>query len=510
MQVQHTTAARNETEMSSAESTLGGSVARLEELEAKREQYEALSRKLFTLPQKLRHPGLIPVGPRLFLPGELVCTNELTVLLGASGDESFFAERSAFQARGIVQRRLALIDERVRDLCVSQQDCDHALRNEDREGAAEVSFLPEKTVEVRSDAFVRDGDDGTVREVRTGVDIQDDAFVSKGETFAVREEVTSTENIDITRSSEENPKSKMKKHVSFSTPLVTDVLPLPARRSGRGGGKKKKSKKLGSPPPQTSRREDTRSVRSEFEDAINSAQQQVLEDGIVNITEVFEKSGEQPSRVEFPVGFRPDETVNFDQDSEEYLDMTVGGKFKGAAGTPSPDEFLQALLDAEQEEELEEPRRGAERRGEARKLEEKDFGSGFSRGFFGAPAAKTSSRKQDRQQPTSADLIPGSKGTHTVEQIPAKVQTVNESAIGERVVERRAPRKGARRQRKTKTSNNLAKRGVPSPSVIPNELTTCTNDMEVLGMEGDDVVNEPSVSKFRQMRNIQKYSASID
>ena len=45
-----------------------------------------------------------------FVPGELVHTNELMVLLG----DNYFAERSSAQAAEIVQRRVDVIDDIIR------------------------------------------------------------------------------------------------------------------------------------------------------------------------------------------------------------------------------------------------------------------------------------------------------------------------------------------------------------------------------------------------------------
>lgn len=44
---------------------------------------------------------MVPIGELAFMPGELVHTNEITVLLG----ENYFVERSVIQARQILRRR---------------------------------------------------------------------------------------------------------------------------------------------------------------------------------------------------------------------------------------------------------------------------------------------------------------------------------------------------------------------------------------------------------------------
>ena len=52
------------------------------------------------------------MGSKAFMPGELIHTNEVMVLLG----ENFFAERSSFQAGAIVRRRMDVIDEVISKL----------------------------------------------------------------------------------------------------------------------------------------------------------------------------------------------------------------------------------------------------------------------------------------------------------------------------------------------------------------------------------------------------------
>ena len=53
---------------------------------------------------------MVPLGPMAFVPGELVHTNELMVLLG----DNYFAERSSAQAAEIMQRRVGVIDDIIR------------------------------------------------------------------------------------------------------------------------------------------------------------------------------------------------------------------------------------------------------------------------------------------------------------------------------------------------------------------------------------------------------------
>ena len=58
--------------------------------------------KLRTLPDKTSYDIMVPMGKVAFMPGKLVHTNELLVLLG----ENMFAERSAKQAQALIERRM--------------------------------------------------------------------------------------------------------------------------------------------------------------------------------------------------------------------------------------------------------------------------------------------------------------------------------------------------------------------------------------------------------------------
>ncbi|MEJ1286062.1 hypothetical protein NN561_017066 [Cricetulus griseus] len=63
--------------------------------------YNALQERLRTLPDKLSYDVMVPFGPLAFMPGKLVHTNEVTVLLG----DNWFAKCSAKQAVGLVEHR---------------------------------------------------------------------------------------------------------------------------------------------------------------------------------------------------------------------------------------------------------------------------------------------------------------------------------------------------------------------------------------------------------------------
>ncbi|XP_077372750.1 unconventional prefoldin RPB5 interactor 1 isoform X1 [Festucalex cinctus] len=67
--------------------------------------YEALKERLQTLPDRLSYDIMVPFGPMAFMPGKLVHSNEVTVLLG----DNWFAKCSAKQAEKIVDHRMKYV-----------------------------------------------------------------------------------------------------------------------------------------------------------------------------------------------------------------------------------------------------------------------------------------------------------------------------------------------------------------------------------------------------------------
>lgn len=73
--------------------------------------YSALQERLRTLPDKLSYDVMVPFGPLAFMPGKLVHTNEVTVLLG----DNWFAKCSAKQAVGLVEHRKEHVRKTIDD-----------------------------------------------------------------------------------------------------------------------------------------------------------------------------------------------------------------------------------------------------------------------------------------------------------------------------------------------------------------------------------------------------------
>ncbi|XP_013872010.1 unconventional prefoldin RPB5 interactor 1 [Austrofundulus limnaeus] len=76
------------------------------------DDYKALNDRLETLPDQLSYDIMVPFGPLAFMPGKLVHTNELTVLLG----DNWFAKCSAKQARNLIDHRMNYVRKELDDL----------------------------------------------------------------------------------------------------------------------------------------------------------------------------------------------------------------------------------------------------------------------------------------------------------------------------------------------------------------------------------------------------------
>ncbi|XP_076127611.1 unconventional prefoldin RPB5 interactor 1 [Alosa pseudoharengus] len=74
--------------------------------------YDSLQERLQTLPDQLSYDITVPFGPLAFMPGKLVHTNEVTVLLG----DNWFAKCSAKQAQDLVEHRKKHVKHTLDDL----------------------------------------------------------------------------------------------------------------------------------------------------------------------------------------------------------------------------------------------------------------------------------------------------------------------------------------------------------------------------------------------------------
>nr|XP_011442483.2 unconventional prefoldin RPB5 interactor [Crassostrea gigas] len=122
---------------------------KLEQWETFRSDYEALRERMTTLPDKTTHDIMVPFGSLAFMPGKLVHTNEILVLLG----DNWFVERSAKQATEIIGRRIKTVEQQIKELQAQKHLLEPRLeftknlpggsRNEDYFEIAE-EFDPEK------------------------------------------------------------------------------------------------------------------------------------------------------------------------------------------------------------------------------------------------------------------------------------------------------------------------------------------------------------------------------
>ncbi|XP_067933250.1 unconventional prefoldin RPB5 interactor-like [Watersipora subatra] len=77
-----------------------------------KEDYSKLKNKIEKLPDQVTYDYMVPFGPMAFMPGKLIHTNEILVLLG----DNWFADMSAKQSCEVIDRRLANIETNVEKL----------------------------------------------------------------------------------------------------------------------------------------------------------------------------------------------------------------------------------------------------------------------------------------------------------------------------------------------------------------------------------------------------------
>nr|KAF6268975.1 URI1 prefoldin like chaperone [Pipistrellus kuhlii] len=94
------------------EKVVAGCRERIQHWQRVDDDYSALQERLGTLPDKLSYDIMVPFGPFAFMPGKLVHTNEVTVLLG----DNWFAKCSAKQAVGLAEHRKGHVRKTIDDL----------------------------------------------------------------------------------------------------------------------------------------------------------------------------------------------------------------------------------------------------------------------------------------------------------------------------------------------------------------------------------------------------------
>ncbi|CAF4200071.1 unnamed protein product, partial [Rotaria magnacalcarata] len=71
--------------------------------------YRQLHTRLSTLPDRLTYDCMVPFGKLAFIPGRIIHSNEILVLLG----DNYFVERTCKQSIDIVNRRMGNIKENI-------------------------------------------------------------------------------------------------------------------------------------------------------------------------------------------------------------------------------------------------------------------------------------------------------------------------------------------------------------------------------------------------------------
>ncbi|KAG0207941.1 uri1, prefoldin-like chaperone [Mortierella sp. GBA30] len=100
---------------SAALTRLDEELARWKNYEA---DYQALKTTLLDLPKETSHPVMVPIGNLAFMPGKLIHTNEVLVMLG----DNWFVDRSAVQAAEIIDRRMELVQENITKLKAQEDE----------------------------------------------------------------------------------------------------------------------------------------------------------------------------------------------------------------------------------------------------------------------------------------------------------------------------------------------------------------------------------------------------
>ena len=106
------------------EKSLLKSESKLDQLKRFKSDYQRVSKQLQTLPDKLEYPMMIPLGKKAFIPGRLVNTNEILVLLG----DNWFVECTAKNAREIAERRIKQVDESIGEASKERENISEGLK----------------------------------------------------------------------------------------------------------------------------------------------------------------------------------------------------------------------------------------------------------------------------------------------------------------------------------------------------------------------------------------------
>ncbi|ESO13030.1 hypothetical protein HELRODRAFT_159625 [Helobdella robusta] len=94
------------------EQVLTETQSKIDKLNLMLQDYCSLKERLITLPDKLSYQILAPFGKLGFMHGQLINTNQITILLG----DNWFVRTSAKHASGIIERRISNLELQIGEL----------------------------------------------------------------------------------------------------------------------------------------------------------------------------------------------------------------------------------------------------------------------------------------------------------------------------------------------------------------------------------------------------------
>ncbi len=420
----------------------------LEELEAKRSRYVELDKSLELLPRKLRHPGLVPLGPGLYGHGQMVNTNEVMVLLG----DSYFAEMSAHDARGVVKRRLKIIDDKISAVEVGTEEVAKIVAEVEKK-EAELLTKKEAKLVPKQPAFKR-------------------GFLDEAN------------NSSPPASGRKPPRSPRplrkvdspKKRVSFVSDTKKGVdaeaksdSKMNARHNTVPNGSSSQ-KRTSSGVKEKNMHSIVEGLLENFEDTVKIAEGDREASEIVNFGEILDDDGNVKEVQGLP-----------------SVSGNTGAKYIYESDDVDEDELnrrhaeaMQSLMEMERMED-EEEKRGEEEEVHRKEHEVRSFGSGFAKGFFGKSAARKTTQPKAKTEVEEIDA------TKDVEE-----PTVERAAMKNVVREKVGSERRRRRRQKQKD---------PEQPVVFNVMRDkrgCDNGKD------DEEIAPRRMSKFKQMRQGMK------
>ncbi|XP_063722562.1 unconventional prefoldin RPB5 interactor-like isoform X2 [Symsagittifera roscoffensis] len=163
----------------------------LEKLEQRRAEYSSVKDRLKEVSGKLRCPTMVPLSKVAFMPGELIHTNEVLVLLG----DGYFVETTAAKASQIADKRLSLIADRAHSL-------KQAINLQKNEVQSTKTFVEENSLEGVREVFERLEDKAEV--------CTSDANAIKGRVSKVKNENEKQELVETLKEKQERIRKGVK------------------------------------------------------------------------------------------------------------------------------------------------------------------------------------------------------------------------------------------------------------------------------------------------------------